>query len=317
MNAASYLEAIFSKRIAAYVIFLLLAANDPGLGRLPVRAGVTDSLAQRNSARMPRSQYALLDGKRVHYRSSGRGSEALVFVHGWACDLTFWGQQVPDFESKTRLILIDLPGHGQSDEPKDGYTQDLFARAVDQVMQDLAVERAVLVGHSMGAQVIRQFYRKYPGKTLGLAVVDGFLWTQAKKEDFDKEVALYRGPKYREEASSFIDILFTSNTPAALREEIKSKMLRTPQGVLAGALESMADLTIYERDRIDAPLLAIYAKSAKWPPRQNEEIVRSIAKDIDYHEWSGVGHFIMLEEPKRFNDVLTAFLVKVGFLKNK
>jgi pimeloyl-ACP methyl ester carboxylesterase len=73
------------------------------------------------------------------------------------------------------VIALDLPGHGQSDKPQIAYTMDLFANAIDAVMRDAKVERAVLVGHSMGTPVARQFYRKYPQKTLAIVIVDGGL----------------------------------------------------------------------------------------------------------------------------------------------
>src|SRR5205823_13629549 len=70
------------------------------------------------------SKFAKYDGVRVHYKSLGEGKTALVFVHGWCCDLTFWRYQVPAFDGKLRMVLIDLPGHGKSDKPKREYTMD-------------------------------------------------------------------------------------------------------------------------------------------------------------------------------------------------
>src|ERR1043165_9182525 len=92
------------------------------------------------------------DGARVHYESYGKGKDAVVFIHGWTCDLSFWRGQAPVYQ-KRRSLLIDLPGHGQSDKPEVSYTQERFARAVEAVMRDEGVERAVLVGHSMGGPV--------------------------------------------------------------------------------------------------------------------------------------------------------------------
>ena len=77
------------------------------------------------------SRFASLDGIRIHYKSLGEGSEALVFVHGWSCNLDFWRYQVPAFSGKARLLLIDLPGFGESDRPRLAYTMNLFARSVD------------------------------------------------------------------------------------------------------------------------------------------------------------------------------------------
>src|SRR5918992_4703136 len=90
------------------------------------------------------SKFAKLDGARIHYKSYGKGNEALVLVHGWSCNLDNWRDQIPDFAKRNRVIALDLPGHGQSDKPQVTYTMDLFAQAIDAVMRDAKVERAVI-----------------------------------------------------------------------------------------------------------------------------------------------------------------------------
>src|SRR6185503_15447538 len=82
------------------------------------------------------SRFAKLNEFRVHYESYGTGREAIVLIHGWTCNLGFWKQQIPDLTKRARVVAIDLPGHGKSDKPKTAYTMDLFARAVNAVMQD-------------------------------------------------------------------------------------------------------------------------------------------------------------------------------------
>ena len=144
------------------------------------------------------SEFAKLDGNRVHYKSYGKGKDALVLVHGWTCNLDHWRDQVPDLSKRNRVIALDLPGHGQSDKPQIGYTMDLFANAIDAVMRDAKVDRAVLVGHSMGTPVARQFYRKYPQKTLGIVIVDGGLRLFGTKEMREQYLAMFRSPKYKE-----------------------------------------------------------------------------------------------------------------------
>ena len=282
---------------------------------LLLSAAVTSATpAPRITAADTPAKYAKLDGFRVHYKSSGRGSEALVFVHGWTCNMSFWRDQVPAFESKHRVILIDLPGHGQSDKPQVAYTMDLFARAVDAVLRDAGIDRAVLVGHSMGTPVIREFYRKYPQKTLGLVVVDGPLRPFGDKKMMDAFIAPLRGPDYKEQASKFIDSMLGPQVTPALREQIKASMLGTPQSVAISAMEGMADESIWKHDKIDVPVLAILAKSPFWPP-DNEQFFRSVAPKLDYQMLDGVSHFLMMEKPKEFNDAVTSFLDKQRLLK--
>ena len=260
------------------------------------------------------SKFAKLDGRRVHYESYGSGREAIVLIHGWTCDLGFWRGQIPDLSKRARVIAIDLPGHGQSDKPDIAYTMDLFARAVDAVMVDAGVERAVLVGHSMGTPVARQFYRKYPKKTLGLVIVDGPLQPLGDKKMMDGFIAPLRGPDYKKVAAGFIDSMMGPEVPPSLREQIKTSMLSTPQSVAVSAMEGMADDSIWGRDKIEVPVLAVMAKGPFWPA-DNEQVFRSIAPNLDYQMWPGVTHFLMMEKPKAFNDAVLAFVDKQKLLK--
>jgi pimeloyl-ACP methyl ester carboxylesterase len=258
------------------------------------------------------SRFASLDGLRVHYKSYGKGREALVFVHGWTCNMSFWRGQVPAFESKTRVIVIDLPGHGESDKPHVDYTMDLFARSIDAVLRDAGVERAVLVGHSMGTPVIRQFYRKYPGKTLALVIVDGPLRPFGDAATMAKFLEPLRGPNYNEAAGRFLDGMLAPVSSPSLRQEIRSAMLGIPQYVAVSAMDGMASGAIWTEDKINVPALAVMTK--RWPP-DNEQFDRSIAPQLDYQSWDGVSHFLMMEKPREFNEALAAFLTKNGLLK--
>src|SRR5260370_4393680 len=89
------------------------------------------------------SHFAPLDNARVHYESYGTGTEAIVFIHGWSCDLTFWRGQAPLYR-KHRALLIDLPGHGKSGQPVIAYPAERIAPGVQSVMCCAAVAHAPL-----------------------------------------------------------------------------------------------------------------------------------------------------------------------------
>lgn len=260
------------------------------------------------------SRFATLDGARVHYKSYGKGSEAVVFIHGWTCDMNFWRMQIPAFETKSRVIAIDLPGHGRSDKPQIDYTMELFARAIDSVLRDAKVDRAVLVGHSMGVPVVRQFYRKYPEKTRALVLVDGGLRMMFDKKMAETFTAPLRGPNYKEAAGRMVDGMTGTMISPALREEVKAAMLSTPQHVAVSAMDALMDPAIYQTDKINVPVLAVLAKGPFWPA-DNEQFFRSLAPNIEYHMWEGVSHFLMMDKPKEFNETVLAFLMKNNLIK--
>lgn len=67
----------------------------------------------------------------------------MVFVHGWACDGSFWYEQTVAFAQRWRVIVLDLPGHGESEPATVTYTPDYLAHGLDAVLRDAGVSRAV------------------------------------------------------------------------------------------------------------------------------------------------------------------------------
>jgi sigma-B regulation protein RsbQ len=249
------------------------------------------------------------DGAKMHYTEYGAGGNALLFVHGWSCDESFWAGQAPALGGKFHVITIDLPGHGQSEKARGPYTMDLYVRAIDAVLQDAKVKAATLVGHSNGTPVIRQFYRKFPEKTRALVIVDGGLRPFGDKATMEKFVAKLKEPNYEANAGKIIDGITSPIQDAALREKIKSTMLRTPQSVAASEFEATLDPELWRPDKISVPVLMILAKQPAWTA-EYEQFARGLAPELDYQVWEGVSHFLMMEKPEQFNSAVAAFLEK-------
>lgn len=261
-------------------------------------------------------RFAKLDGMRVRYVDGGKGEEAVVFVHGWTCNAEFWRMQAPAFEPKTRVLALDLPGHGRSEGPEGvAYSMDLFARAIDAVMRDAGVKRAVLVGHSMGVPVVRQFYRRYPEKTLALVLVDGALRPFAPRAAMEQFMAPLRA-NYKEAAGRMVDGMLQPVKSDALKQEIRTAMLSTPPHVAVGAMEGMMDESVWKEDQIKVPVLAVHAKSPFWGA-DYEQFVRRLAPDLDFRVWEGVSHFLMMDRPEEFNRALSEFLAARKLLQKK
>ena len=126
------------------------------------------TLALVFSSGAARASAATVDGLNIYSASSGSGKPTVVLVHGWTCDSSSWDAQVPVLASRYRVVTLDLPGHGRSGAPRDGkFSMDLFARAVEAVRVETGADKIVLVGHSMGAPVIRQYARLFPNMSRG------------------------------------------------------------------------------------------------------------------------------------------------------
>ncbi|PYI91355.1 MAG: hypothetical protein DME97_13770 [Verrucomicrobia bacterium] len=266
-------------------------------------------LRAENAPEMGSSRSTQVDGAKVHYTEHGAGDNALLFVHGWSCDETFWAAPAQALGAKFHVITIDLPGHGQSDKPQIAYTMDLYARAIDAVLRDAKVKAATLIGHSNGTPVIRQFYRKFPEKTRALVIVEGGLRPFGDKAMMEKFLARLKEPNYEENTSKLIDSMTRSIQDTALREKIKTAMLRTPPYVAASEFEATLDPNLWKPDKINVPVLMVLAKQPTWSA-EYEQFVRGIVPDLDYQVWEGVSRFLMMEKPEQINSAVVAFLEK-------
>ena len=263
------------------------------------------------------SQWAASPSGRIHYRSWGRGRDAIVLIHGWMCDMSYFAPQVTHFANGMRVVAIDLPGHGLSDKPEIDYTQPFFAESVRRVLDDAHVKRAVLVGHSMGTQVARQFYRMYPERTLALVWLDGsFKAMITDQATIDTILGSLRGPGYPAAAARVVDGMLAVAPDSGYKAHIREVMLGTPQHVVASAATGMFDLKLWNDEPIKVPMLLIHAKSPLWT-EEYEKYVRRIVPNVDYVVMDGVSHFLHTEKPAEINALIDAFLVKNRLLGQK
>ena len=259
---------------------------------------------------------ASVDGIRIHSSSAGAAKQVVILVHGWTCDSSSWAAQTPSLSKNYRVVTLDLPGHGESGSPAEGkFSIDLFARAVEAVRSESNAEKVVLVGHSMGAPVIRQYARLYPQHVAALVAVDGPLVfppapAGAPQRGQAPVPPQFTGPEGLKNRETMIRGMFTPQTPQALQQQILAMMLKAPEATAAGAMAAMFDPAIRKDDVMPMPALAIYAGTSPLP---SADSMKKILPNFEVTQVAGTGHFVMMEKPDEFNRLLTGFLAKIKF----
>ncbi len=273
-------------------------------------ANPTKQSAESAAETGPKSHFARLGTNRIHYVTQGKGRHALVLVHCWAGNSTFWREQVPALADQARLLVVDLPGHGESDKPHTAYTMDFFAQAVLAVMDDAHVDKATLIGHSMGVPIICRVYHQAPARVAALVPIDGTLHRPSMTaEQGEQFIARFRVPDYREPTIKFIATMFPAPGTEAVRDWVTAELLRTPHYVMVGALEGMfgANQPDWDLHHVDVPVLVINAPNPMWTD-EYKDYIRSLSPHTEYRTIDGTGHWLMLEKPAEFNAVLLAML---------
>jgi len=229
-------------------------------------------------------------------------SPALVFIHGWSCDKTFWKNQILAFKSKYRVVAIDLGGHGESGINRKNWTLDSFAEDVAAVVNKLGLKKIILIGHSMGGPVSIEAANKLKGKVIGLIGADTFQNLGKTIPDSLLEPFL---KQFRENFSTaaieFVKAMFPSNADPGLVKMVVNKMSSAPPEIAISALaNTFKDNAVSALRDFDAPIISI---NCDHYPVQ----VESNKKQVKFYElkiMKGVGHFVMLENPQEFNRLL-------------
>lgn len=255
----------------------------------------------------PRHDVAVsFDAERIAYSVAGQGRTALVFVHGWSCDGRYWQEQVSEFQSDYRVITLDLAGHGHSSLTRQDLSMLSFAKDVKAVIDREGIDRAILVGHSMGGAVIAEAARLMPEKVVGIIGVDTLhnVAEQVPHSVIDEMTQPFESD-FKAATQAFVSGMFPAAADRQLTDWVKEDMSSAPSETALSAfrnyLEQQASgktAAIFED--ITIPVISI--NSRLWPtaPEENRKHIRNYR--LFYIEETG--HFPMLEAPQAFNSML-------------
>ena len=249
------------------------------------------------------------DGLPIAFDDRGSGSPALVLVHGWSCDRTYWRGQA-ELADRRRVVTIDLAGHGESGSGRTSWTMPAFGGDVAAVIEQLGLADTVLVGHSMGGDVVVEAALLLPGRVRGLVWVDVYpsLGQPSSREDIDTFVAPFLAD-FAGRTEAFVRTMFTPTSDPALVDWVATDMASAPPAIALDAIrhsfanEAPATAGL---ERLGLPTVSI-------SPDDREIDVASLeAHGLRTVILAGLGHFLMLEDPARFNRVLEEVVAGFG-----
>jgi pimeloyl-ACP methyl ester carboxylesterase len=256
--------------------------------------------------------YADRNGTQLFYTDEGTGDPALLFVHGWCCDTSYWKPQVRAFRRRHRVVAVDLRGHGRSDKPEQDYTMDAFASDLEWLMGQLDLRRPVVIGHSMGGVIALRLAGRRKRAVSGAVIVDSPIFPKfdrAGRQQLSQIFAALESPVFRVAARQVIEgNLFIPTSPPALRERITSAMLRTPQHVMTSAFRNLWVDNKALGANVRVPSLFIDAG------RPLEELgrIQKAVPGIQIARTAGAGHFLQLEAPEQCTAMLQTFIDQLG-----
>lgn len=238
------------------------------------------------------------------YERRGKGTP-LVLLHGFPLDHHLWDDVVPLLEDSFDLIIPDLRGFGESETVDTPYTMEDYASDIAGLLDKLGIQKAAVVGHSMGGYVALAFVRRYPERVNGLALVS----SQALADPPERKEGRYKSAA--DVAEKGIGGVVETMTPKftsdlRLQAVARESMEKQQPAAYIGALKAMAE-------RIDStpllstfsfPVVIIHGDADTLIPVERAREVKEAVPDSHYTELKGVGHVPMLEAAKETAEAL-------------
>ncbi len=254
-----------------------------------------------------------VDATPVAWREAGDG-DVVVFLHGLGGSRTAWEPQLAALSDRWRCVAWDLPGYGAS-PPLDGpLTFPALADAVGQLLDGLGVERAPLVGLSLGGMVALHTALDHPDRVSGLALLDTSSAFGGDGTDPDAWRAARLAPldAGRTPADMAVDVLTSVGGPAltgAALDAATSAMARISPDGLRAAVDCLPTHDVRGRlGEIRVPTLVVVGElDEETPPAYSRALADGIP-GARLEIVAGAGHVSNLEQPASVNRLLADFL---------
>ncbi|MCF8068535.1 MAG: alpha/beta hydrolase [Desulfobacterales bacterium] len=255
------------------------------------------------------------DSERIAYNVVGKGKTTLIFIHGWNCDGRYWHMQIPVFAKEYQVITVDLAGHGHSSLDRSEFSMLSFANDVKAIIEKENIDRAILIGHSMGGIVIAEAAGLMPEKVIGIVGVDT-LQNVAERtpQSVIDEMTKFFEADFKSATQNFVSPMFPEGSDQQLVNWVKEDMSSAPKEIALSAFRNYVSQYISGEaaivfKNVTVPVISI--NSRLWPtaPEENKKHIKNY--QLFYIEKTG--HFPMLEKPDEFNILLKKALNAIEF----
>lgn len=255
------------------------------------------------------------EGRRFSYRCAGGGPD-LVLLHGIGSGSASWVHQLAYFEENHRVTAWDAPGYGSSD-PLDGAEPAAadYAGALGQFLEALGIERAILVGHSLGALMAGAFAAAHPDKLAGLVFAAPALGYARASAAVRESILAERlsamaqgGPEGL--ARTRAGKLLSEGAAAEALALVRWNLARLSVTGYAAAAHMLANGDLAHDDAgVELPVLVLCGDADTiTPPAASRDFSENLP-DAEYKEIPGAGHACYIEQPETFNSLLGGYVV--------
>lgn len=265
---------------------------------------------------MQKKRIGLSTGLQLEYVEHGPADgTAVVFLHGVTDSWRSFEALLPRLSGHVRAFSVSLRGHGDSSRPESGYLFSDMSGDIAAFLDAVRVERAVIVGHSMGAGVAQRFAIDHPDRVRALVLIGAFASLYREPgvtAFFEASIAGLTDPIDRAFAREWQLSTLAQEMPAAQLEAVVDETLKVPSRVWKAAFSGFLGTPDFAEGlrEVVAPTLLIWGDRDAYAPRADQERLLATVPDARLTVYRAHGHAVHWEDPVRVADEISAFVAE-------
>lgn len=246
---------------------------------------------------------AQVTGQNVYYVEQGKLGLPIIFVHGAAGTHLAWGFQLRALGQVARAIAVDLPGHGRSDPPGRNSIA-AYCDVIVGLLDTLGLERAMIVGHSMGGAIAQTLALTHPARIAGLGLVGTGARLRVLPAILDGVLN-----DFNQIAATVVEYSYASDLSPELRQRAEAEFCACPPLITHGDFTACNQFDIMPRlAEIRAPALVVCGRADLMTPVKYSLYLANNLPNADLVLVDRAGHSVMLEQPDQVNNALIDFI---------
>lgn len=265
-----------------------------------------------SSQETPSSPPAIVNGEvTIDYRSYGEGAYTVLFVHGWCIDQTYWAPQVEALREQYRVVTVDLPGFGDSGKNRSDWSIENYGADINAVIEQLGLEQVILVGHSMGGDVVLEA-AVHNDKVIALIGVDNFKDVGAEmneevQAEIDGFMEMLKNNFTAVAAAYSEGTLFHPSTDSLVRQRVINDIVSSDSLIAIATLEKLFDYSEKEAGQLSSLKQKLYLINSDATSTSTAGLdATQVAYEVI--DIPATGHYPMIEKPTQFNALLSQTL---------
>ncbi|MBA2735933.1 MAG: alpha/beta fold hydrolase [Pyrinomonadaceae bacterium] len=263
----------------------------------------------------PQEKSAVIFGAKIHYVEAGDAKNPkVVLLHGLGASITSWQLNIVALSQKYHVIALDQVGFGKSDKPMLKYRVGTYTDFLDKFLSELKIEKASLIGNSLGGWIAADFALKYPAKVEKIVLADA-AGLKPNLVDFNRIYALNFST--RDEIRALVKLVFYNQTLFGSEAFVdESLRLRVAAGD-GYTINSLIDSIKREEDFLNGrlggikqPTLIVWGKQDGLLPLADGEKFDKEIPNFELIVFDRCGHVPQVEKAADFNKQVLEFLAK-------